>query len=84
MSRPVKFTFAKGLRSEPLEAHLGFLVVKHRAHGAGDSELAAFLSRDVTDEGLVIQDPPGGQPDAAEDKAVLLHVRRLEPLPGVF
>ena len=76
MARVVMFTFAKGIRTDDLETRLGFLVIKQRAVGAADVELAAFLTRDVADEGLVVQDPPGGQPDAAEDDPILLHVQR--------
>ena len=76
MARPVTFTFAKGIRTDDLEMRLGFLVIKQRAVGAADVELAAFLTRDVADEGLVVQDPPGGQPDGPEPDPLLLHVQR--------
>ena len=76
MTRPVKFTFRKGLRTEELEGRIGFIVRRHRAHGATDAELGQFLSRDVEYEGLIVADPPGGQPEAPEYEPVLLHVRR--------
>ena len=49
MARLVTFTFTHGVEYEGLERRLGFLVFKHRAHGASDSELAQFLSRDIED-----------------------------------
>ena len=68
--RRVRFSFAKGVGSEELELRLGYLVVKHRAHGVVGGELATFLLADVAEEGLLVADTPG------DTDEIVFHVRR--------